>query len=519
MDKRKMISSLFLAIIYAICTVFGREIEKHDYVSYTEIGLWVSVFIYVLVYFCILFFMDLCMRKWEINNTYFFLYESKLYLVICEIGMVVSWSIVFFACFPGLAIYDGPVQLSRYHAGTITSHHPYIHTMFLVLCEKIGGDAVPYTVFIFLFQMIILSAGFVRSIVIMRKRRIPSVILNGIIVWMCVFPMHALMALATTKDTLFAAFVLLYICELIDLLEYRSVYWESKYRCIRFCLISFLMAIFRNNGIYVLIGGSIVAFLLSLNSYKKMIVITFFITSAYLIYCGPVMEKLQVEKGNMREAMSLVIQPLARVYYEEYDNINIEERKRIEKIFGEPENIWYESHKSDAAKSQFDTNYFLDEIKENTKLWIKFGVKYPNIYLDAILANTYGNWYPFEKLPDTTTYRMLFEMPEIDQIESKIPSLYNGLYGIGRESSYQKVPVIQLIFSMGTVFWILLWGMANLWSERKYRELLIYIPLVFLFVTILLGPVSLFRYTYPLLICTPVMLSLQRKGTICEKST
>lgn len=519
MNKRKVIGFSFLAFIYAVCTVFGREIEKNDYIKYVEVGLWINIIIYLFVYFTILYVIDLFLQRWK-SNSYvsYFLYESKKFLVVCEISMLLVWSIAFLACFPGLAIYDGPAQLTEYHTGMLSSHHPFIHTMFLVLCEWLGGCVVPYTVFNFGFQAVILSMSFIRSIEIVRKGKISPIFLIGTVVWMCAFPIHSLMALATTKDTLFAAFVLLYICELIDLLEYRNVYWESKYRCIRFCLISFSMSIFRNNGIYVLIGGSIVALLLSIKKYKKVILLLLVLGFTYLLYCGPVMEKLQIEKGNMREAMSLIIQPLARVYHEEYDEISVGERKRIEKIFGESENIWYESHKSDAAKSQFDTNFFRDEIKDNVTLWVKLGLKYPDTYLDAVLANTYGNWYPFEKLPDTTTYRMLFEMPEMNRIESKMSSLYKVLYGIGRESTYQKIPVIRLFFSTGMVCWVMLWGLVDLWIERKYREMLIYIPLFFLFITILLGPVALYRYTYPLLICIPVMLSLNRKDGACEKS-
>lgn len=366
--------------------------------------------------------------------------------------------------------------------------------------------------------MIFLSLGFVRSIEIIRRRKVSPTILVGIIIWMCVFPMHALMAMATTKDTLFATFVLLYICELMDLLEYRETYWENKYRCIRFCVISFIMALLRNNGIYVLIGGSIAVLVLSLNFYRRVIALLLLLGFAYLFYCGPVMGALKIEKGNIREALSLVIQPLARVYHEEYNGIDVEERIRIEKIFGNSEIIWYESHKSDAAKSQFDTDFFINEMDANLKIFFELGLVYPDTYLDALLANTYGNWYPFEKLPDATTYRMLFEMPEAEKLESKIPWLYNRLYEMGRGSSYNKIPVIRMFFSTGIVFWMMLWTITKLWVERKYLEMLVYLPLIFLFVTILLGPVALFRYTYPLMICMPVMLSLLRKGETCEKS-
>ena len=334
---------------------------------------------------------------------------------------------------------------------------------------------------------------------------------------MCIFPMHALMAMATTKDTLFAAFVLLYMCELIDILEKRCLYWHNKGRCIRFVFISFMMSVFRNNGVYVLVCGSIVVLVFSIQYYKKTIGVLITVFLMYFLYCGPVMGGLGVETGDMREALSIVIQPLARVYNLKNDNISIKDKQRIENVFGNPEVIWYEAHKSDAAKSQFDTQFFTSELSENIKLYIKLGIEYPDVYFDALLANTYGNWYPFEKLPDTTTYRMLFEMPESDAINSCLPHFYEVLYRIGRESSYQNIPIISLFYSTGIVFWLLLWVIMRLIAYKKYMEVLVCMPLLCLFFTIMLGPVPLFRYTYPLMICLPVVFSLIGKEAICEE--
>lgn len=149
MNKRKVIGFFFLALIYSVCTVFGREIEKNDYIKYAEEGLWINIFVYVFVCYGILLAIDFFIQKRKSNMVVSsFLYESKAFLVVCEIGMVITWSILFLACFPGLAIYDGPAQLGMYHTGTISSHHPYIHTIFLVLCEQLGGVRfrIPYLI-------------------------------------------------------------------------------------------------------------------------------------------------------------------------------------------------------------------------------------------------------------------------------------------------------------------------------------------------------------------------------------
>ena len=245
-------------------------------------------------------------------------------------------------------------------------------------------------------------------------------------------------------------------------------------------------------------------------AYRKRVgLICLFVILAYLLYSGPLMDVMRIPKGDKREAMSMIIQPLARTYREAGDSLSQDEQESIRLLFGN--NVpWYESHISDAAKSQFDSKEFFDDLKKYINLYVDLGLRYPGIYLDAVLANTYGNWYPHEILPDSTCYRMYFEFPTVtaEEYGSRIPTLYNFLQKLSRDSSYLRIPFLYLMFCTGFVFWIILFLLAEIIIKKQYHKILIFIPFGALFFTILMGPVALFRYTYPLMIGIPLLFGI-----------
>ena len=229
----------------------------------------------------------------------------------------------------------------------------------------------------------------------------------------------------------------------------------------------------------------------------------------YFICMGPLMKVVQIPKGDSREAMTMIVQPLARTYREEgKGSLSQDEREMIRRLFGN-NTPWYESHISDAAKCQFDSREFLSHISTYMKLYIELGIRYPDVYLDEILANTYGNWYPHEILPDSTCYRMYFLFPEVSAKEhgSKFPILYDFQQKLCRENTYLKVPFLYLIFCTGIVFWIIVFLLSQIIIRKQYRKMLVFVPFGALFFTILLGPVALLRYTYPLMVGIPVLFA------------
>lgn len=276
-----------------------------------------------------------------------------------------------------------------------------------------------------------------------------------------------------------------------------------------------LLCLFRNNGVYVLIA--MMPFLMfGFKAYwKRIALLCLSVILGYCLYTGPLMDVMGIPKGDKREAMTMVIQPLARTYRDAGASLSGDEREAIRRLFGNND-PWYEAHISDAAKSQFDSREFFADAARYIKLYIGLGVRYPDIYLDAVLANTYGNWYPHEMLPDPTCYRMYFEFPaeSAEEYGSRLPGLYHFLQKVCRESSYLKIPFVYILFCTGFVSWIILFLMAEIIIKKEWRKLMVFIPFGALFLTILLGPVALLRYTYPLMAGIPALLGITYEAAL-----
>lgn len=373
---------------------------------------------------------------------------------------------------------------------------------------------VPYA----LIQMCVLACCFAYAILCLKRWAFSKVYIYIVLVWICLFPMNALMSVTSTKDTLFAAVFLLLICELGKMIYDQENYFYGKgkkYHSIRYCVICFFVCAFRNNGVYALMGMLPVMAVCMKKYRKKITGLSLIIIIGYFLYSGPLMNVLGIPQGDKKEALSVVIQPLARTYHWQYSALREEDKETIRRLFGGVD-PWYEAHISDAPKSQFNTEEFFNNLGSYLHLYCRLGLQYPKEYADALLANTYGNWYPHEILPDETCYRLYFEFPEMSPEEygSKLPGYYLFLQNLGRESSYLQIPFLYLFFCTGIVFWILLFLISVVIIRKEYTKLMFFAPGIFLFITLLLGPVALLRYTYPLMICLPVLIAYTFSGEL-----
>ncbi len=507
--KRRQGILLFLSVIYAFCIVYGNDIMKYDTVEYLSGKTWGRILFWTVIMciitnLCSFLISKICRLTADIKIKDF---KASHHFGMMWVIILLGWLPVYLACYPGLGIYDGPCQLAE-----ITTHHPLAHTLFIhgmnMLAQRLGGISwlVPYTI----IQMGLLAAAFAYLLTCLKDWGLNSIYIGVVLIWIIFFPMNPLMGTASTKDTIFAVLFLLVVCELIKIIHRGGIYWGKRVNCVRFAFVCCWLCLLRNNGVYVLAAMAPFLMFYTKRYYKRIGLICMSIIVGYYIYAGPLMDVVQIPKGDSREAMTMIVQPLARIYREEgKSSLSQDEKEMIRRLFGN-NTPWYESHISDAAKCQFDSREFLDHITKYMKLYIELGIRYPDVYLDAILANTYGNWYPHEILPDSTCYRMYFEFPEVSAKEhgSQFPVLYDFLQKLCRESTYLKVPFLYLIFCTGIVSWTILFLLAQIIIRKQYRKILAFVPFGALFLTILLGPVALLRYTYPLMVGIPVLFAI-----------
>ena len=129
----------------------------------------------------------------------------------------ISFLPAFLGGFPGLFAADAPNQIGWTFSGWLTAHHPLLHTG--ILCgifsavRALGGSdnlaAAVYTI----LQMLAMSGIFAWISRFLNREHAPVWLQAGTVLFLCLFPFHGMMAIYTTKDTLFAGIFVLSIMQ------------------------------------------------------------------------------------------------------------------------------------------------------------------------------------------------------------------------------------------------------------------------------------------------------------------
>lgn len=136
------------------------------------------------------------------------------------------------------------------------------------------------------------------------------------------------------------------------------------------------------------------------------------------------------------------------------------------------------------------------------------------------MENTLGFWYPDTIIDgynedngyntETSYFAAKCEIPAID--DSKITVIRDFYYRISRSTMIQKIPVISMAFSVGTMSWVFLiciW--YNIYKKRK-NILCMLSLLLFIWLTLLIGPMVLVRYMLIFYFAFPLMLAFMFNG-------
>ena len=152
-------------------------------------------------------------------------------------------------------------------------------------------------------------------------------------------------------------------------------------------------------------------------------------------------------------------------------------------------------------------------------MWASIGVKDPENYVEAFLLNSLGFWYPNKNYNDDRMYHPYIEIEMLDaakwnpryvQIkrESKFP-IYEKILNITiGKNVWKRIPVISTIFTTGTYFIIFIFLFLLTILRRNFKYMLPISIILGLYATLFLSPVAVFRYCFPIIMASPLMINL-----------
>ena len=255
----------------------------------------------------------------------------------------------------------------------------------------------------------------------------------------------------------------------------------------------------------------------------------FALLTLVLMIKGPVMNHFDVKQPDFIESISIPLQQVGRVIATGQE-LTPEQKDLVNKIMNSshvPE--LYTEYISDNMKELVragNPEYLVEHKGEYLKLWIELGLKYPDIFLDAYVAQTRGYYSP----------SAVYSVAEVDGIIDNDTGLYREYLLRGkiivklREiliKLQEMIPLYGSLWSMGSLFWgtLLFLGLAisryhklTLKTHMNFLDLItIWIPNIAVIGTLLIAtPVAIeFRYAYNLAYCIPlyfaVMLTHSKK--------
>ncbi len=457
----------------------------------------------------------------KINKTYFYIW-GLIFLAWIP-GLLGAW--------PGVFVVDNVFQMKWFLEGTISAHHPILHTYLLGAClslgKKVFGSYEAGVAILAILQMLFLS--FVFAYVLDRLKADFGEKKAGKILWwlalayFAIIPYHSITAVTTTKDTIFAGFFLLVVLKTYEMVRDKEAFFGSKKQMAIYLALVFLMCGFRNTGIYIFIFSLPSMFIVCRKYWKQVLALSLSLVVAWAIFTGPVYQILGITKGSSAEMLCVPIQQLSRVMVYGKDELSKEEQAKVEAYI--PDYEGYAPAVADPVKDSFNTGLFEENPGAFVKLWIQEGLKCPVVYIEAFLDTNAGFWNPFATYPNPGTYLpyIPYHGADLGQVgyswdnevlirQTPLVKAFAWFYEKMTEAgSYNKIPLLPLLYSGATAFWLVLVGIFICIRKKNYEMAVPFFLLIGLWGTLMLSPVVVLRYSYPLLICLPVVYAMSCK--------
>ena len=442
--------------------------------------------------------------------------------VILWLGIFIAWLPTLLAFWPGLFSYDIPYQTKQIMTGSITRLHSPLHTLIWSACLGIGNAAgiEPITIYS-LLQMLILSAAMARVLTRLFHNGISRIGAAVCVVFLVFNPVIALFSIEPVKDVFFAAFFALTIIEAPEI--FKNADGELPLSpMVHYVIFGTLACLFRNNAVYAFLLW--IPFVIGFVKVHRAraAALTALPAVLFFIINGPIYSLMGIGEGSSKEALSIPMQQIANVVYWDGDALTEEERTEIDRYLPVDElRGAYNFRISDPVKDLFREDEYNEDKAGFFRIWLRLFRRFPANYINAALTLNVPFWYPL-----TETFDRYTKLPyiEIDnksnkyysfENESKLPELKEFLTGIADFSNYSTNPIMSLLLKIAVPLWLILLTLYTMLRRGEARRALpVRLMLLFL-LTYLAGPVSNFRYIFPLFCLYPVLFCLimdQRVG-------
>lgn len=460
-------------------------------------------------------------------------------------ALLIGWLPCYLAYFPAIYSYDGEPQLIQYTQHTFNNHHPLAHTLFIGACYDAGQflqsqmhcplDGMAIYAFL---QMVLLSGAFACGFAFLIRRNAPRRMLIATLLWCILFPVNPLMAISTTKDTFFTAFLLMEFFLLVQMVEGGDKPGKKEMVCL--CIVNLGMMLFRKNGVYIHMGLLIIFGVAALRHLKRegrwglwgrMAALTllslglFWTTEHSLIYLT------DAQPGEAAEALNIPLMQLARAYKSNGTQMKEEDLEQLTAYLPTKGMENYRLYISDGVKLYFNNDLFRENPTGFLRIYMCLAIKYPGSYLLAPAYQTMGDWFLTDTSHcliyqdwwrDRTGYLITDVTPVFAggfmKKENLLPVVRNAYEAIATGCVHQRFLPTKILFAPALYCFLTLFAGLAFFKQKRYRQLIPWTAVMIYFLTMVAGPCVLVRYIYPFMALMPFLAFqvLKGEGTVSQ---
>ena len=459
-----------------------------------------------------------CIKKEDSFQKKYFTNNKKSFFLVALL-ILLAYIPYLIHSFPGNLNYDFIVQINQaLNYETLTNWHPYIHTLFIGLCLKIGYFFTnSYNVGIFIYTLLqVLLSCFTFSFVIhyMAKKEVKTKFRALTLLLFMFFPIFPLYSVWLTKDIIFSLFMVFITIGIIELCTNKEIIKSKKY-IILMTIVFLLTMLSRKNGIYIL--ALLFPFILLSNrkNWARIIIMFLIPILTFVIIDGPVRTSLNIPNGSNAELYSISAQQMARIYKYESESLTSDQKEKIESyILADNIEELYNPLIADPIKGtlnieKIDLNK-LDLFKLNLDLFLE----YPARSIESFLCTTYRFYYLNNDGAKGLENFKTDSASLIETMFSKELNITNNFYRIKiidfiNDKIYaNNTPILSTMTNSGLYINIFIIFIGYLIYKKEYKYILCFIPVFLVLLTQLAGPMVDIRYAYSFFTCAPVLTAL-----------
>ena len=435
--------------------------------------------------------------------------------------MFICWLPLLFTYFPAALNYDFPGQVGQYVNGPYSDSQPMLHTAFAAACFALGetlfSSRTVGLLLLTLIQMILFALSLAYACTFAQRRGTPCWALGVMTAYFALHPLFSIMAISTTKDTLFASAILILSLQSYEIVEEGAAFFSSKLRTVLYIAMAVCIVLLRSNGVVSLMLTLPALFIVCRSLRRKIALLSALCAAAIVLSSAAIDIVFKPEDMSIHQSLSLPAQQLVRAYNK--GALSDEERAEIRSWYTSDFGVVLHPYLADGAKGYLDDPQLEANMSGYISLWAKTLAKCPREYVEAFLMLNIGSWYP-DDISHANIYRdasyvnkgylqtIEYDMADYGiHTRTFLPRVQAFYESICRANSYLKYPVISHLFNTALPFWALLFCAAFLMASGRSRYLPSLLCAIGLWGTYLFfGPCTLARYVLPLFVCVPPML-------------